>query len=421
MDLIDSQQWHGYGYANNNPITFSDAHGLCVYRDDDLCISAGSDRGKVVSSGHDITRGDDKYRAYHHGPMELAPGIYISEKFSVEVQQDIYDEFWEVYENGYCTNDYCEPISENQVKHMMYFICMDVDECSPRDMMSFPEVLENAVMEGFLSFGFAPVPMAIKGGPKGSRGGGGSCLNSFSPDTKVLLADGRTAPIKDIKPGDQVLATDPTTGDTAAKTVLTTIIGNGTKNLVGITIDTDGDTGHAADTIIATDGHPFWVSDLSEWVMANHLRAGQWLQTSAGTWIQITAVHRWTQTGTVYNLTVDDIHTYYVLAGKTPVLVHNTGPGAGGACGVPVPTQKAGPTLRLTNAQATDLANYLGFRPTNYIVRGQRVFTDGRSYIVQDTTSHNGGTWKIANSVEDLNSKTTRTATTDALLNEIGG
>ncbi|WP_158973388.1 hypothetical protein, partial [Streptomyces griseus] len=27
-----------------------------------------------------------------------------------------------------------------------------------------------------------------------------------------------------------------------------------------------------------------------------------------------------------YNLTVDDLHTYYVLAGETPVLVHNSGP-----------------------------------------------------------------------------------------------
>ncbi|MFI1539823.1 hypothetical protein [Streptomyces anandii] len=26
-----------------------------------------------------------------------------------------------------------------------------------------------------------------------------------------------------------------------------------------------------------------------------------------------------------YNLTVDDLHTYYVLAGETPILVHNAG------------------------------------------------------------------------------------------------
>ncbi|MGQ5652507.1 hypothetical protein ACUJ8H_21070, partial [Streptomyces sp. EKR5.2] len=30
-----------------------------------------------------------------------------------------------------------------------------------------------------------------------------------------------------------------------------------------------------------------------------------------------------------YDLTVGGLHTYYVLAGATPVLVHNSGPGCG--------------------------------------------------------------------------------------------
>lgn len=41
---------------------------------------------------------------------------------------------------------------------------------------------------------------------------------------------------------------------------------------------------------------------------------GTWLHTSAGTWIQITAVREWTQSVTVHNLTVKDIHTYHVQA-----------------------------------------------------------------------------------------------------------
>ncbi|MFD4153695.1 Hint domain-containing protein [Streptomyces hydrogenans] len=48
---------------------------------------------------------------------------------------------------------------------------------------------------------------------KKSDGGGGdgaTCpiRNSFTPDTRVLLADGTSKPIKDLKPGDQVMATD---------------------------------------------------------------------------------------------------------------------------------------------------------------------------------------------------------------------
>ncbi len=40
----------------------------------------------------------------------------------------------------------------------------------------------------------------------------GSCLtNSFTGDTLVLMADGTRKPIKDVKLGDKVMATDPIT------------------------------------------------------------------------------------------------------------------------------------------------------------------------------------------------------------------
>jgi RHS repeat-associated protein len=160
----------------------------------------------------------------------------------------------------------------------------------------------------------------------GGRGGGDSCTtNSFTPDTKVVMADGTTKAIKDLRPGDEVIATDPETGETAAKDVAATIVGKGDKDLVEITVDTDGEEGSNTATVTATDGHPFWVPELSEWVRATDLQPGAWLRTGAGTRIQITAVKRWAQQATVHNLTVADIHTYYVLAGVTPVLVHNCG------------------------------------------------------------------------------------------------
>jgi hypothetical protein len=37
----------------------------------------------------------------------------------------------------------------------------------------------------------------------------------------------------------------------------------------------------------------------------------------------VVATRTWKQVRTVYNLTVDGVHTYYVLAGDTPGLVHN--------------------------------------------------------------------------------------------------
>ncbi|MEV6143643.1 polymorphic toxin-type HINT domain-containing protein [Streptomyces sp. NPDC051992] len=152
--------------------------------------------------------------------------------------------------------------------------------------------------------------------------------NSFTPDTPVLMADGTRKSIKDIKTGDRVLATDPQSGETGPRTVTALIEGNGEKQLVDLTID----TGQAQNTknghITATEGHPFWVPALHQWVEAGSLKAGQWLQTSAGTWVLITATKHRAQSTKVYNLTVDDLHTYYVLAGVTAVLVHNCGNGA---------------------------------------------------------------------------------------------
>ncbi|MFD7258420.1 polymorphic toxin-type HINT domain-containing protein [Streptomyces sp. NPDC059874] len=169
-------------------------------------------------------------------------------------------------------------------------------------------------------------PAARQADSGGSGGDGTSCVtNSFTPDTPVLMADGTTKAIKELEVGDQVLATDPETGETAPKDVAATITGEGSKNLAEVTIDTDGDAGSATAEVTATDGHPFWVPELGQWLDATNLEPGNWLQTGAGTRVQVTAVKRWTQQAKVHNLTVDDIHTYYVLAGATPVLVHNCG------------------------------------------------------------------------------------------------
>ncbi|MEV4110944.1 polymorphic toxin-type HINT domain-containing protein [Nonomuraea sp. NPDC049695] len=159
----------------------------------------------------------------------------------------------------------------------------------------------------------------------GARLKGGSC-NSFVPGTKVLMADGGWKPIEHVKIGDLVIATDPHSGANQAKPVTALIAGEGVKHLVKITVDIDGRRGSAAGSITATDGHPFWVDNLREWRDADHLEPGMWLRTGAGTHTQIIAVQRWATTQRVHNLTVDDIHTYYVLAGATPVLVHNANP-----------------------------------------------------------------------------------------------
>lgn len=72
---------------------------------------------------------------------------------------------------------------------------------------------------------------------------------------------------------------------------------------------------------------------------------------------------------------------------------------------------------RLTSGQAKDLARYLGYtkeaRGTGIKSMGQKVFSNGRNYITQDITMHQGvsATWKMFDM--DIN----RLGTFDALLN----
>ncbi|MEU8616996.1 ricin-type beta-trefoil lectin domain protein [Streptomyces sp. NPDC048623] len=169
------------------------------------------------------------------------------------------------------------------------------------------------------------------GGSSGSGGSGKSGCNSFAPGTRVLMADGSTKPIEKVRTGDKVLATDPKTGQTRVETVTAEIKGQGLKHLVEITVDTDGKAGSKTARITATDGHPFWVPALRKWVRATDLESGQWLRTSAGTRVQISAIRSWTaQAATVHNLTVSEIHTYYVMAAGTAVLNHNESCPSGG-------------------------------------------------------------------------------------------
>ncbi|MGP3957905.1 DddA-like double-stranded DNA deaminase toxin [Nonomuraea sp. 3N208] len=100
----------------------------------------------------------------------------------------------------------------------------------------------------------------------------------------------------------------------------------GDKRLVQLSIDTDRDEGEDRGSIIATDHHPFWVPALKKWVKAADLKPGMWLRTSAGTYVQVEAIRKWTAVQRVHNMSVQNLHTYYVLADATPILVHNCPP-----------------------------------------------------------------------------------------------
>ncbi|MFK3979481.1 polymorphic toxin-type HINT domain-containing protein [Micromonospora sp. NPDC050397] len=167
-----------------------------------------------------------------------------------------------------------------------------------------------------------------------------SC-HSFDPETQVLLAGGTTKAIKDIAVGERVVATDPTTGETAPQEV-TRLHVNTDEDLTDVTVrdDASGETS----VLKTTDHHPFWDATERQWVDAAKLKVGHRLLvhdderlegdgTGAGSGgggppagVTVVEVESFDGSKVMRDLTVANTHTYYVIAGTTPVLVHNCTP-----------------------------------------------------------------------------------------------
>ena len=233
--------------------------------------------------------------------------------------------------------------------------------------------------------------------PAGEEDSGGSCPiqpptsegepHSFTGSTNVLMADGTTKPIDQVKPGDKIANSVPGEQKTQTHTVDKVIVTHTDHDFVDVTIADPGKpsteraaqqiplrtrvlrkaafglaasaaviatalgVGHhggtaddsrspatatvaqvlpAGDSDIATHGstltttyhHPFYDITQASFVNADQLRIGDRLQTPAGT-TQVTALRLYHANTTTYDLTIDGLHTYYVEAGDTPVLVHN--------------------------------------------------------------------------------------------------
>ncbi|MEU5722817.1 DNRLRE domain-containing protein [Micromonospora sp. NPDC047738] len=150
--------------------------------------------------------------------------------------------------------------------------------------------------------------------------------NSFVPGTKVVMADGSSKAIEEVEEGDRVLATDVENGQNQDRVVTNARSVAGKKTFVTFTVDLDGKDGSKTGSITSTDAHLVWLPDAGMWAKAEQIKPGMWLQTAAGTWVQITAVKHTVKHERVHNLTVDGVHSYYVLAGDEPVLVHNEDP-----------------------------------------------------------------------------------------------
>ncbi|GIH07104.1 hypothetical protein Rhe02_51710 [Rhizocola hellebori] len=245
-------------------------------------------------------------------------------------------------------------------------------------------------------------------------------LHSFDPDTLVLMAGGAYSAIKDIKIGDKVVASDPETGATSEQPV-TALHVNQDLDLTDLTISSQQPepaprpeigqrTGQGAGTtrgptatvtLHTTQHHPFWDASTSRWIDAAKLVPNKSvLVTADGQRLYVTGVDNHSGTKEMRDLTVATVHTYYVIAGDTPVLVHNCGEidvyhattsprAAEGVLGGidPAffnPNSRFGPAFHVTENADTAVAElaHHGATPTNMI----RFTFDPRRAVVLDLT-----------------------------------
>ncbi|MFJ4916995.1 polymorphic toxin-type HINT domain-containing protein [Streptomyces sp. NPDC088726] len=340
IDYTDPQQINGYAYSLNNPVTFSDPGGM---KPDD-CIMTGI-TCNLTKTGWNVKPTQQYYTFYGVQAPKETTARYKARK--AQTSADI------AKQRTMSAAKELAQIAADELGITDALDCFTTGALGACGATAV-NIISSAVggILGKLVKKYAPWWKWKKGAALIKRIGNlgsklfreakswfknsklakslGSC-NSFTPGTRVLMADGTSKPIEKVKIGDEVLATDPETGITKTREVTAEIKGRGLKHLVKVTIDTDGDKGNRTASVTATDGHPFWVPELNAWVGATDLKVGERLRTSAGTLVEIDSVKRWTEAAaTVHNLTVGDVHTYYVLAGATPVLVHNCGSRPGG-------------------------------------------------------------------------------------------
>jgi RHS repeat-associated protein len=150
------------------------------------------------------------------------------------------------------------------------------------------------------------------------------CLNSFAGTTLVLMADGSSKPIDQIKVGDKIAnnqpGADPGTKN-QSHTVTYIHVTYTDTDFTNVTIATP----NGPATITGTAHHPYWDATTHTWTDADQLHPGDHVETTDSNPATVLATRSYTShTIITYNLTVDSLHTYYVLAGDMPVLVHNS-------------------------------------------------------------------------------------------------
>ncbi|WP_329489955.1 polymorphic toxin-type HINT domain-containing protein [Kitasatospora sp. NBC_01246] len=338
FDAGDPQQWNGYAYSENNPVNLSDPSGLKSEECGTLydCGSAGTiTMSNAAETTENYVSDSALFRLVDSAPgykpvRPIGPppkpkkrgfldgfkdGFVGAVKGAVQPWTDLKD--CVVGRSG----DACKAvaISSNPITMSIKTVSGSIDGINAMN-----DQLNNGEVAYTGGEATAMLLMAVAG-RKISKAVEGPC-NSFPAGALVLMADGSSRPIEEVKTGDVVTATDPRTGVTAQEPVTDEITGYDDTQFTELTLTTAVEEGaqRAPSGVVSTAHHPYWDETAQKWVDAEKLQPGHVLLSPDHSSVVVAAIRTYATPPTIaHNLTVANLHAYYVLAGATPVLVHN--------------------------------------------------------------------------------------------------
>jgi hypothetical protein len=130
--------------------------------------------------------------------------------------------------------------------------------------------------------------------------------------------------------------------------------------------------------LVATGSHPFWTQ--RGWVTAEDLSTQDVLADEVGHPVPISAIAVESRDARTFNLSVQGAHTFFVVAGRTAVLVHNVDP-SDILYSHPLPqnpTLSHGDWEGMTVDEMAMIARYLGRLPDGIRIEAVRQASDGR-------------------------------------------
>ncbi|MFC4959329.1 polymorphic toxin-type HINT domain-containing protein, partial [Streptomyces mauvecolor] len=328
----DPQSLNGYTYSNNNPLTLADPSGERPAGTCDGTAQCKSPDGVVIQDlwSYDTDKWTVKFKKSDETKAVLYGGVVVNKTKSYKKLQKKIAEGIRTYQrNGYKFG-YDAAADAHQYVAAATNACFGDEECHSSD--TYDEIdgklkqwkFENVPMLGGEGEDF-PSSVVGKGmGKEDARGEverpkPGAC-NSFPAGTPVLLADGSLKPIEKLEVGDEVAAADPEDAKSGSRKVDATIVTPDDADFTTLTIE---DAQGARSTLTATDHHPIWSPSVHAWLNAADLKPGMKLRSASGVDVEVVSTIHFKHRQAAYNLTVEDFHTYYVLAGATPVLVRN--------------------------------------------------------------------------------------------------